>query len=205
MESERTCADWTAWKGLHMFWRLGQSDCEIFFADLVYCHFNTITYELFFASVHFPQSCKSLRRTHSLFCLWLKQNANGANWMCLKTCNQLTISTFGYHANMLHTSRNFISFFRGHLKAPAQKSRDIQAMELIQYLGKLDTLHMKPIWIVTFRFLQLAFKISIKCLSLYLSILNNIPSTSCLFVATSFIDRVGGLVPGAHIGVMGSL
>jgi hypothetical protein len=39
-------------------------------------------------------------------------------------------------------------------------------------------------------------------LSLHLSILNNIPSKSCTFVATSFIHRVGGLVPGAYIGVM---
>ncbi len=105
-------------------------------------------------------------------------------------------------ANTLHTSRNFISVFRGHLKAPAEKSRDIQAMQLSQYLGKLNTLHMKAIWILTFRFLQLAFKISTKCLSLHLSILNNIPSKSCTFVATSFIDRVGGLVAGAYIGVM---
>jgi hypothetical protein len=109
--------------------------------------------------------------------------------MCLKTCNQLTISTFSYHAHQL------ICY------TLAEISR-VYSEATLKHQQKSPETNRLWNWFNTYRFLQLAFKISAKCLSLHLSIPSDLPSKSCTFVATSFIDRVGGLVPGAYIGVM---
>jgi hypothetical protein len=79
----------------------------------------------------FPSLALSLRRTTLTLLSAIEAERKGSQlnvFENLQPVDNFNLSLPCSSANMVHTRKNFISVFRGHLKAPAEKSREIQGM-----------------------------------------------------------------------------